>query len=368
MTVATVGFEGEVGDAKPNQTEQALSAVQSIYDEYVVFPSDEARDAAVLWVLHTYVFRAFDSTPRLSVRSAEPASGKSRVLELLEQLTPNPMNAVYLTPGVMWRSMESTSPTILLDEADTIFGRNGSSSAHRYLRGIVNAGHRAGATVPRCVGAEDVKQFHVFGPVALAGLGRLPDTIATRSIEIVMRRRRKGDREIRPFRLKFAGAALRKVRETVEQWASKSTFKQLATSMPQLPVKDRAADVWEPLVAIADLANPEWGERARKACKALTEDSTKRPESVGVKLLADLREVFGQEPSMLTRDLLVALTGRPDGFWADADLDAHKLARLLSEYGVRPVVMRCGEETPRGYRRASLEDAWARYVPEADES
>jgi hypothetical protein len=132
----------------PNATLETLEAVQRIFDDYVAFPSDEARDAVVLWTLHTHVFRAFDSTPRLSIRSTEPGSGKSRVLELLESLTPNSLNAISLTPAVLWRLMDHGQPTILLDEVDTIFGRNGSSSAYLSLRAIINAGHRQGATVP----------------------------------------------------------------------------------------------------------------------------------------------------------------------------------------------------------------------------
>ena len=40
--------------------------------------------------------------------------------------------------------------------------------------------------------------------------------------------------------------------------------------MPPMPVEDRAADTWEPLVAVADLAAGGWPTRARTAAELLT--------------------------------------------------------------------------------------------------
>lgn len=37
---------------------------------------------------------------------------------------------------------------------------------------------------------------------------------------------------------------------------------------PVMPVEDRAADTWEPLVAVADLAGGAWPEAARAAYRA----------------------------------------------------------------------------------------------------
>lgn len=354
-------------DTKQLRTETAalLNDVQSVYDQYVAFPSPEARDAVILWVAHAHVFESFDSTPRLSVRSAEPGSGKSRVLEVLEHMVPNPMYAVFVTPGVMWRAMEHGNPTLIIDEADTVFGKNGSSSAHSYLRGIINAGHRAGASVPRCVGTADVQQFHVFGPVALAGLGRLPETIADRSVEIVMRRRRKGDAEIRPFRLKYAEGELRRVNEAAQLWG-KHAADALAYAMPELPVRDRDADVWEPLVSIADMAGAEWGKRARAACKALTADAKAKPPSLGVRLLTDLRAVFAGADQMFTWQVLDGLYALPESPWEPGEFDARKLSRLLAEYGIAPGVMRQGKDVYRGYRATQFRETWAHYATSAE--
>lgn len=347
-----------------DNTARVLDTIEEIFQDYVIFPDEFSRDAVILWVAHAHVFYAFESTPRLSVSSSEPGSGKSRVLEIIEHLVPNPLNAVYMTPGVMWRSIEHTAPTILLDEVDTIFGKNGSGSAHRYLRGIINAGHRKGATVPRTVGSEDVKHFRVFAPVAMAGLGRLPETIASRSVEIIMRRRR-GSETIRPFRLKFAQDALIRARSMLEEWAMDAAD-MLEFSYPETPVQDRDADVWEPLLAIAEMAGEEWFERATKACEELTigRDEEKQV-SPGVRLLTQLRDLFGDRPVMFTVDILAALRALPDTPWDM--LTPRSLGNVLAEYDVRPTTVREGDNVAKGYKASDLEPVWNRYVKISDQ-
>ncbi|MCA1694260.1 MAG: DUF3631 domain-containing protein [Actinobacteria bacterium] len=339
-------------------TNESLDVVGEVFDRYVVFPSPEARDAVVLWALHAHVFRSFDTTPRLSLRSRDPGSGKSRVLEVLEHLVPNPLLAVHITPGVLWRKLEHGSPTILLDEADTIFGRVGSGSSHRQLRGILNAGYRRGATVPRCVGAEDVKEFSVFGPVALAGLGRLPETVASRSVEILMRPRKPSDPDVHPFRLRFAAAQLRRASTICETWSMQAAA-PLRVAMPDLPVINRDADVWEPLVAIADLAGPLWADRARRACKALTE---RKERSIGPALLADIRTVFGEEKVVPTAELLDRLRALPDSQWRYGTFTGRAMAKVLTEYGISSQAVRHEGEVARGYKREAFAEAWGRYA------
>lgn len=360
----TVAFDVDILRASlADVTVATLDAVGNEFDKYIVFPSAEARDATVLWTLHAHVFRAFDSTPRLSIRSSEPGSGKSRVLEIVQHLTPKVLSAVTLTPGVMWRAIEKGSPTLILDECDTIFGRGGSSSSHRELRSIINAGHRAGSKVPRCMGSEDIKEFTVFCPVAMAGIGRLPETIATRSVEIVMRKRKAGDPEVKAFRLRFAGDDLKIAFALSEYWSSLA-IKPLSRTLPELPVSDRKADVWEPLVAIADLAGEAWGKRARKACIRLTKEADSQPPSVGVKLLGDIRSIFpANVPALRKEEIVRRLTAMDmddesnwDGFTTD------QMARLLREYGVEQRAMRIDGKVTKMYRRETLEHAWDHYL------
>ena len=121
-----------------------------------------------------------ENSPRLALLSPEPGSGKTRTLEVLELVVPRPMHVLSASPAAVFRSIESEHPTLLLDEVDAIFGKRGTDDGAEDLRGLLNAGHRAGATIPRCVGTHhEVKRFPVFAAVALAGLGDLPETLMT---------------------------------------------------------------------------------------------------------------------------------------------------------------------------------------------
>jgi hypothetical protein len=343
---------------KSEMTRHALQMVGDIFDEYVAFPSQEARDAVVLWTLHTHVYEQFESTPRLGLMSNEPGSGKSRVLELLEHLTPDPMLAVNYHPAVLWRQIaHSAKTTLLLDEVDTVFGRVGSSSAHMSLRSILNAGHRAGATVKRCAGTEGLVEYNVFAPCALAGLGDLPETIATRSI-IIRMKRRSGSQTIRPFRYRFARAELTRAKLTVEEWAENVGY-LLGMAFPEMPVQDRAADVWEPLFAIAEVAGGPWPQRVTRACIEMNrgEDET---QDAGQELLTDILTAFQSDRALFTRELLERLYADPQSVWTPELLDSRKLARALSEYGIAPTTVRRGDEILKGYKRETFDRQWSK--------
>lgn len=265
-------------------TQLSLDALVAIFDRWIAFPTPRARDAVVLWAAHTHVYRVFDATPRLSLRSKEPGSGKSRVLDVLREVVPDALDVVCTTPAVLWRSLAEGSPTILLDEADTVFGVAGSSGTQKALRSIIDAGHRRGAVVPRLQGGA-IQRFDVYAPVALAGLGRLPATIASRSVEIMMSRPRT---PVTPFRFRTAKPYLDMTKRLLVAWAG-SARDTLELAEPELPVTDRDADVWEPLVAIADLAGPEWGDRAREACVELTRRSSTSQEGILTAAMDDVR-------------------------------------------------------------------------------
>jgi hypothetical protein len=119
---------------------------------------------------------AWDSTPRLAFLSAEPASGKTRALEITELLVPNPVTTVNVSPAYLFRKVGSDDgSTILFDEIDTVFGAKAKDNED--IRGLLNAGHRRGATSGRCVvrGNEvSTEEIPAYAAVALAGIGCCP--------------------------------------------------------------------------------------------------------------------------------------------------------------------------------------------------
>ena len=343
--------------------------VHAFLGRFIVYPSQHAHVAHTLWVAHTFVMDAWESTPRIAFLSPEPASGKTRALEVSVLLVPRPVEAINVTPAYLFRKVGSDEgpPTILYDEIDTVFGPKAKDNEE--IRALLNAGHRRGAVAGRCVvrgKIVETEEIPAYCAVALAGLGWLPETIMTRSIVVAMRRRAPGER-IQPFRRRLWIREGDRLRNWLTAWG-KSAVDHLKANWPALPdgITDRDADVWEPIIALADLAGGAWPELAREAAVEMVKAGKEREPSLGIRLLADLRTVFGDREAMTTTQILVDLIAMEEAPWGDLKgkpLNDRGLARRLRYYEIKPKQFRLGTEKARGYFRADLQDAWDRYLP-----
>jgi hypothetical protein len=246
----------------PASLADVLDAAHASVLRYVVCPSPHEPVAVVLWVAHAWAVAAAETSPYLAVTSAEKRSGKSRLLDVLEQLAPRPWRAVTPSEAVVFRKLAQDHPALLLDEVDAIFGTKRQADSNEGLRAILNAGNRRGTTVPRMVGEGKhmrVEDFAVFGPKAIAGIGKLPDTVADRSIPVRLERRARSE-PVAKFRIREAEPAALPIREALEGYLS-PLIDRLAHARPDIPhqLGDRAQDGWEPLLAIADAAGGETG-------------------------------------------------------------------------------------------------------------
>jgi Protein of unknown function (DUF3631) len=342
-----------------------LASVYGFLGRFVAYPSEHARVAHALWIVHTHLMDRWESTPRLALLSPEPASGKTRALEITELLVPNPVSAVNVSPAYLFRKVgNEEGVTILFDEIDTVFGPKAKENEE--IRGLLNAGHRRGAVAGRCVvhGKQVVtEEIPAYAPVALAGLGWLPDTIMSRSVIIRMRRRSQGEK-VEQFRRRIQERQGHQIRALIQQWAQEAEI-----AWPELPpeIQDRDADVWEPLIAIADAVGSEWPTRARVAAVTLVAASKEVDPSLGIRLLADLRTIFSDREQMTTKEVLQALNNLDESPWGDLKgkpLDERSLARRLKQYGIKSKNLNLGGyDRPKGYHRDDLYDAWNRYLP-----
>lgn len=347
---------------------ELLDRVREFLTRYVAFPSPEAADATALWAAHTWVAPRFYTSPRLAFLSAEKGSGKTRALECLANLCRKPRQTINTSVAALFRIIEKEAPTILLDEADTVFNdRNGDGKED--LRGILNSGYKKGSTVDRCEGRDQrVRSFKVFAPVALAGIGNLPDTIMSRSIVIRMKRRAPGE-TVAPYRERVAEQETAKLRVDLEAWTKK--LRDVGEYEPALPegVEDRNAECWEPLIALADKAGGEWPSRARQAALVLIGLAAAEDHlSIGLRLLTDIREVFDATGAerLATTEMLDHLHKMEESPWADfygRPLDARNLGQKLRPYGVKTKALRTASGVIKGYARSDFEDPWSRYVP-----
>ncbi|RCO10298.1 DUF3631 domain-containing protein, partial [Bacilli bacterium] len=106
-----------------------------------------------------------------------------------------------------------------------------------------------------------------------------------------------------------------------------------------MPVDDRAADLWEPLVTVADIAGGAWPERARDAARHHTYlEGDDEDESIGIEMLRDIREVIAlhRGDRIGSPNLSILLKGTEESRWAEEDLKPRRLAITLREFGIRP--------------------------------
>ena len=258
-----------------------LAQLHAALTRYVILPSAEAAIAVALWIAATHAQAAWAHAPRLVIRAPEKRCGKSRLLDIVEGTCHAPLITVNASPAAVYRAIGSdTPPTLLVDEADTIFGGK-NAEANEDLRGLLNAGHQRNRPAIRWDNAtRSLETIPTFAMAALAGIGAMPDTIEDRAVVIRMRRRAPGE-TVAPFRHRRDRPALTALAADLARPGSARTCPSSNEAEPVMPLEDRAADTWEPLIAVADLAAGEWPELARHAAVMLTADRDEAAERLG---------------------------------------------------------------------------------------
>ncbi|MGW5659836.1 DUF3631 domain-containing protein [Streptomyces sp. NPDC003758] len=358
----------------PERSEGAriLADLRARIKRFVVMPSEEALTAVTLWVAATHLQPAWQHAPRLAVVGPAKRCGKSRLLDVVTETVHAPLITVNASPAAIFRSITAEGPpTLLVDEADTLFGTAKAAERNEDLRGLLNAGHQRNRPTLRVTGPEHTPvAFPTFAMAALAGIGDLPDTIMDRSVVIRMRRRAPGE-TVAAFRTGRDTPALHAVRDRLTAWLQPLRAEAMDIE-PDMPVEDRAADTWEPLVIVADLAGGDWPTLARTACRVMTAHESVKDADTGLRtrILIDIRRIFTAErdPAALrTSRLLEELNNDEEAPWAEygpTGLTSRRLGILLEDYGIRPGNHRFpGGVQAKGYARNQFLDAWARYCP-----
>ena len=344
-----------------------LNEIFATFTRYVVLPPGAAV-ALTLWTVFAHTHDAAVVSPLIGLKSATKRSGKTTSLTVLRGLVPRPLMASNVTAAVLFRTIEERRPTFLVDEADSFLADSDE------LRGLLNSGHtRSGAVVIRSIGDQhEPRLFSTYCPKAIAIIGNLPATLEDRAIVIPMRRK-AGHERVRRLRLDRIDEELEPLRRKAARWA-RDHLEALRRADPEVPdlLHDRAADNWRPLLAISGLCGGCWPEDARWAALTLSGAAEEGDTAPNLLLLADLKQIFSEKRSerLSSEEIVRELGGREDRPWPEwkkgKPISATQLARLLKPFGVRPKQVWFIGKNVRGYERADLEDAFARYVPSTE--
>jgi len=315
-----------------------------------------------LWIFNAHCHDKGRYSPVLALVSPDPRCGKTTALNLIKDLVPRPVATSNITQAALYRLIEAKSPTLLIDEADTFLKQN------REFVGILNAGHvRHNAYVIRADdrAPDGFRTYDVWCAKVLAMIGILPPTLADRSI-IVRLSRRSLSENIERLRLD-PDDEIRQLYEATAGWAAANSHLIRDSDPVIVGLNDRAADNWRQLLAIADLAGEDWGHRARSAAIELSGHES--DEDSGGLLFCDLKQIFSVSgtdglPSRRISSELNDMEHRPWPTCANGrPMTPVHLAKMLSAYGIAPVVQRFAGKLARGYRLEQFKDAFARYTP-----
>src|SRR5262249_28513723 len=150
-----------------------------------------------------------------------------------------------------------------------------------------NEGHCNGATVWRVLGEKlELREFEIFGALAFARNGAIPNDLEQRSIVVVLKRRLANESLTPLSEARPRPSILETLARKCARWAQDNADR-LGEIDPGEMI-NRAGDNWVPLFTIAEAVGGDWPERVRKAAADLT---PREHDTLLVMLLADIRTV-----------------------------------------------------------------------------
>ena len=380
-TEKSLSFATPAPSPEPVVLADLLSQIRETIQNHIVI-KPEAATALAVWVVHTYVFKARDAVAYVAIDSPEKRCGKTTLLSVLAGLACRALVASNITVSALFRVIDDAGPTLLIDEADTYLSGNG------VMRGILNCGNtwrtayvirlqsdpgeedeipEASETPPAKSRKTSRKgkliAYNCYCPKVVAMIGKVPDTIADRSIVVRMERKLVAEKclPLTDFHPEQIQAKCARFALDQEAQVKAAALERIAG------LNDRAADTYEPLAVLARLAGPEWLEMLSQAAGKLAGDEINSMQ--GPAFLLDMLEIMlhYHGAKIFSRDLCERLKGgdgwQPSLYFANRAINEVEIANALSNYGIKSKTIRVGSRVARGYEGTDFKYALNRYVP-----
>jgi putative DNA primase/helicase len=356
--------EPDIGDVElwpdPVDTKALLNELMTQLKRYVVV-HDDASVAIVLWVMFAWVHNIAVHSPYLVFVSAEGDCGKTTACDVVKFLSPRGHSGTELTAASIYRFVDRVRPTLIIDDADTLFKRKPD------LVTIVNAAWTRGTKIPRQGSGGLTYWFDPFSPKVIAGVKlALLRTTMTRTISVKIVPKLP-EEKVEDFDHVDDDTFLT-LRRKLTRWAA-DNVEALKGARPVLPpgFTNRLRMNWLLQLAIADLAGGDWPKLARRAAIRLARE--RREPSVGIRGLEMFRVLFATHGTEITSaDVQRWFAADQDDEWAEFNgpgrpITKRQIALLIADYGINPgVIHPRGSKADRGYKEEWFADAFARYL------
>jgi hypothetical protein len=296
---------------EPVGTAELLAAIETKFRRYVVVP-DAIAAATTLWVVFTYIVEIAVYAPKLLFHFPKKDAGKSTALGVLYWLVQRPYAAVEATGAAIYRLIDQLKPTLLLDEADTLFRRN-TMLAHIVNTSWTNSGQR----IPRGGPGGTVVDYDSYSAQAIAMKGlNVPGTTLSRCIpcmiwpklptEVVEDFNYIDDEEFKTIRRKSL------------RWVLDNAAAVRDANPKSAPgFSNRIKMNWKILLAIADLAGGAWPKRARAAALELYSEANNEPDGDDIKAFVVMEQLLCNREEVTSAEVCAALTEDPSSEWCN---------------------------------------------------
>ena len=257
---------------------EVLNQAYGYLGHMVYWPSEALQITATLYAAMAHgraektKLPVFPYVPRLFLVSEEGGSGKSRAARIIGALCPDPKRLAEMTKASLI-DLIAARKTVIITEFDTLVGATGRRTP--WLAGLVNVGYEEDGTTSRKQGGVAV-EIPLCGVLIGDGLktvfessGEVFKTMKSRCIIGEMFRAPAGYQAP-----KFRGEAkdvAADIQGRLARWMAQEVRDGIGDHEPILPegLGNRPADLWEPLMAVAERAGGHWPALARFACERI---------------------------------------------------------------------------------------------------
>jgi len=309
---------------QPYGTELELyELILNTFKRHVLLWKPEHYNILTAWVMATWRIEDTNYAPILYI-TAPKGHAKTWLCDMIRQMTHRPILASIATKAAMLRAINGSDATLILDEAEAYINPEDKFGGDMELMACINAGVQRGYPALLCNEDNEPMFLDAFGYKVIASRKDIFETIADRSIQIILPKAPK-----RYPRLTKEEAE--EIRAKLHQYMIDCLARRQPLTEDIVTQDPRLADVLEPLIAITPGQYRPILESIIKEEEEIRRERIE--ETVDYKVLAAYSDAVSKLP---TGEKTVSTEQVRDGL-SDLSMSPVAVGRVLSRLGFEKV-------------------------------